>query len=158
MQNRLALITKITLLVLLVVNIVALALVFLGGDGEPITVGGEELANPIFTEPFLFWIYVLVGLTLCITLGLVVYQFVISFIDNPKRGIRTVCVLAVFLAVFVISWFLGSGEKMEIIGYEGADNVGFWAQFTDMVIYSIYTLIVATIAVLLGTVIYSKVK
>ena len=61
-----------------------------------------------------------------------------------------------FIGIFVISWFLGDAGRLDIIGYEGTDNEGFWAQYVDMVIYATGILGVGTLAALLGTSIYSK--
>jgi hypothetical protein len=32
--------------------------------------------------------------------------------------------LLLFVGIFVVSFFMGSGERMEIIGYEGTQNEG----------------------------------
>lgn len=158
MLNKLNLITKITLWVLFAVSIVVGALVFVGGDATPLEVGGESLWQPKFTDALIYWTYVLLALSLLITVVLSLMQFVQSFIANPKKGAKTLCILVAFVAVFVISWFVGSAEEITIVGYEGTDNMGFWAQFTDMCIYSIYILASGTVLALLGSVIYSKIK
>ena len=60
-------------------------------------------------------------------------------------------VLAGSIILLVITWFMGSPEKLEIISYEGTDNVGFWAQATDMFLYSLYALFtIAVVCMLLG--------
>ena len=53
---------------------------------------------------------------------------------------------------------IGSPEKISIIGYEGTDNFGFWAQFTDMIIYATYALFIAIIGTIAGAGIYTKLK
>ena len=60
-------------------------------------------------------------------------------------------VLAGSIIVLVITWFMGSAEKIDIIGYDGTDNQGVWAQISDMFLYSLYTLFtVAVVCMLLG--------
>ncbi len=158
MLNKLNLITKITLWVLFAVSIVVGALVFVGGDGTPLEVGGESLWQPKFTDTLIYWTYVLLALSLLITVVLSLVQFVQSFVANPKKGLKTLLILVVFVAVFVISWVAGSADEITIVGYEGTDNQGFWARFTDMCIYSIYILASGTVLALLGSMIYSKIK
>ncbi len=158
MSNKLNLITKITLWALLAITIVVGGLFFFGGDGVPYEVGGDAMWNPLFTDTLIYWMYVLIALALCITIGLSLMQFVQSFIANPKKGAKSLSILIAFAAVFVISWFMGSADEIEIIGYEGTNNVGFWAQFTDMCIYSIYILAAGTVLALVGTIAYSKIK
>ena len=158
MSNKLDLITKITLWVLFAVSVVVGLLIFVGGDGTPLEVGGESLWQPLFTETLMYWGYALVALALLITLGLSLVQFVQTFINNPRKGIKSLSIIVIFVAVFIVSWFVGSGEQVTIVGYEGTDNQGFWAQFTDMCIYSIYILAGGTVLALLGSALYSKVK
>ena len=85
-------------------------------------------------------------------------QFIDTFRVNAKKGWTSLAVIAAFLAVFVISWFLGSSETINIIGYEGTDNSGFWAQFTDMCVFSMYIMSAATVLTIIGTLVYSKLK
>lgn len=67
-------------------------------------------------------------------------------------------VIVVFAAIFVISWAVGSPDKLDIIGYEGTQNEGFWAQFSDMIIYTAYVLFAATIIAWICSTVYSKIK
>ncbi len=158
MSNKLDLITKITQGALFAITLVMAGLFFFGGDDTPYEVGGDAMWNPLFTDALIYWVYILLALILTITLVLTLVNFVQSFRDNPKGGVKSLCVMVAFVAVFVISWFLGSGDKIDIVGYEGAHNVGFWAQFTDMCIYSIYILGAGVVLALVGSLIYSKVK
>jgi hypothetical protein len=47
---------------------------------------------------------------------------------------------------------------MSIIGYEGTQNEGTWAQLADMFIYSIYTLFVVILVTIFGSRIYTALK
>jgi hypothetical protein len=47
---------------------------------------------------------------------------------------------------------------MDIIGSEGTDNGGFWAQFTDMCLYTVYTLGVIAALAIVGSYIYKIIK
>jgi hypothetical protein len=62
------------------------------------------------------------------------------------------------VALCALCWFLGSPEKVEILGYEGADNVGNMARMSDAIMYLVYILTASTVVALLWGVIYTKVK
>jgi len=80
------------------------------------------------------------ALTLFITLFMALMGYVKSLISSPISAIKSLIPIALFVLIFVVAWNLGTGEKMSIIGYEGTENEGFWAQFSDMMIYAIYAL------------------
>ena len=49
-------------------------------------------------------------------------------------------------------------EKLDIIGYEGTDNQGFWAQLSDMMIYACYALVAGVVGCIVWGAIYTRVK
>lgn len=151
---------KISLYVLGAISLVIVVMFFLGlGNASFISPNtGEEMTDSTFTDPYIFWAYIMFGIALVFTVVFSVVNFAKGFAENPKKGIVTLVVLLVFVAIFVISWALGSDAELKIIGYEGTDNVGFWARFSDMIIYTAYTLFGATILALIGSVVYSKIK
>jgi hypothetical protein len=81
-----------------------------------------------------------------------------KLITEPKSALKTLIPLIIFILVFVVGWLLGSDKYVAIIGYEGTENVGFWAHFTDMVIYSIYALFIALALTIIGAAVYRKLK
>ena len=149
---------KVTLLVLMLVGIVATALFFLGGSEGSLEVAGDFLDIPKFTNVLLYWIYVLVALVILATFGFVIAKLVETFKVDPKAGIRTVVVVIAAIALCALCWFLGSPEKVEILGYEGTDNVGNMARMSDAIMYLVYILTASTVAALVWGVIYTKVK
>ena len=149
---------KVTLWVLMVVGIVATALFFLGGSEGSLEVAGDFLDIPKFTNALLFWIYALVVLVILATFGFVLAKLVETFKVDPKAGIRSVVVVLAAVALCALCWFLGSPEKIEILGYEGTDNVGNMARLSDAIMYLVYILTASTVAALVWGVIYTKVK
>ena len=152
------LIPKVTLWVLMLVGIVATALFFLGGSEGSLEVAGDFLEIPKFTNVLLYWIYVLVALVILVTFGFVIAKFVETFKVNPKRGLVSVGVVLGAIALCALCWFLGSPEKVEILGYEGTDNVGNMARMSDAIMYLVYILTASTVAALVWGVVYTKVK
>ena len=149
---------KVTLLVLMLVGIVATALFFLGGSEGSLEVAGDFLDIPKFTNVLLYWIYALVVLVILATFGFVLAKLVETFKVDPKAGIRSVVVVLAAVALCALCWFLGSPEKVEILGYEGTDNVGNMARMSDAIMYLVYILTASTVAALVWGVIYTKVK
>ena len=152
------LIPKVTLLVLMLVGILAAVMFFVGGSEGSLEVAGDFLNIPKFTDTLLYWIYVLVALVILVTFGFVIAKLVETFKVDPKRGLTSVGVVLAAVALCVLCWVLGSPEKIEILGYEGTDNVGPMAQMTDAIMYLVYILVVATVAALVWGVVYTKVK
>ena len=149
---------KVTLWVLMVVGIVATALFFLGGSEGSLEVAGDFLDIPKFTNVLLYWIYALVVVVILVTFGFVIAKLVETFKVDPKRGLVSVGVVLAAVALCALCWFLGSPEKVEILGYEGTDNVGNMARMSDAIMYLVYILTASTVAALVWGVIYTKVK
>ena len=118
-------------------------------------VAGKSLPIPTFTDAFLIWVYILFG----IGLAVIIYSACVSFIFNWKydrrKAYTLLGVLFGLVGLFVVCWFLGSGEKVEIAGYDGEDNVGFWPQLADMVIYACYFLVTATLCTVVWGLVYT---
>lgn len=152
-------ITSIIAIILLGVSILLVGLVYLGGSSESIVnAGGDSLNVPKFTDALIYWCYALLIATAVVMIGFAILKFVKNFMVNPKGGIKTIVILVAFALIFVITWFAGSPDKISILGYEGNQNVGFWAQFTDMIIYTAYTFFALLIVAIIGSAIYTKVK
>ena len=149
---------KVTLWVLMVVGIIATAMFFLGGSEGSLEVAGDFLDIPKFTNVLLYWIYALVVLVILVTFGFVIAKLVETFKVDPKRGLVSVGVVLGAVALCALCWFLGSPEKVEILGYEGTDNVGNMARMSDAIMYLVYILTASTVAALVWGVIYTKVK
>lgn len=139
------LIPKITLWTLLGLGIIVIAMFFLGGNSGAMEVAGDFLDIPKYSDLFLSWIYILLGLAVLITLCVLVVKLGSDFKYNPKKAIRSLCVVVGAVVLCAICWFLGSPEELHIVGYEGTDNVGFWAQMADAVMFLVYILFAATI-------------
>ena len=157
MSKFMKLLPKISLWVLFAASLVITVLFFVGGSNT-IDIAGTEWDEPVFTNLLLNWTYVLCALVVLITLAVSVMQFIKTFIANPKKGIVSSLVILLIVAIFAISWALGSAETINIIGYEGTDNTGFWAKYSDMCLYVAYTLGAGTLLALFGSMIYSKLK
>ena len=142
----------------MLVGIVASVLFFVGGSEGSLEVAGDFLDIPKFTDILLYWNYVLVGVVILVTFGFVIAKLVETFKVDAKRGLVSIGVVLAAVGLCALCWFLGSPEKVEILGYEGTDNVGNMARMSDAIMYLVYILTASTIAALVWGVIYTKVK
>ena len=147
---------KITLWTLLAMGIVVIAMFFLGGSNGSLEVAGDFLDIPRFTDVFLVWNYILFGLVVLITLAVVIVEFCNNWKTNRHKAYTTLGVVCGFVVLALVCWFAGSPEKVDIIGYEGTDNEGAWAQLADAVIYGCYILIIATLGTMIWGYIYTR--
>ncbi len=140
------------------VGIIASILFFVGGSEGSLEVAGDFLDIPKFSDLLLIWNYVLVGVVILVTFGFVIAKLVETFKVDAKRGITTVGVIIAAVVLVLVCWFIGSPDKIEILGYEGTDNEGNMARMSDAIMYLTYILTTATVVTLIWGVIYTKVK
>lgn len=153
------LLPKIALWSLFGLGVAFALLFFLGGNSQEVhEVAGKSLPIPAFSDAFLVWVYILFGIGLCVTLYAAGVHFVHMWKYNRSKAYTVLGVLCGLILMFIVCWFLGSGDEVKIAGYDGTDNVGFWAQLSDMVIYACYFLAVATILTVIGGIIYTNTK
>ena len=150
------LLPKIALLVLIALGLVFIAMFFFGGVNGTREVAGDILDVPRFTDAFLFWNYILLGLVILVTLCVVCVEFAKNLKHNRRKAFATLGVVIGFIVLACVCWFIGSPSEVSIIGYEGSDNVGFWAQLSDAVIYACYFLIAANIVTMIWGYIHTK--
>ena len=150
------LLPKITLWTLLALGIVFTALFYLPLSEGSLEVAGDFLNIPLFTNAFLIWVYILLAVVILVTLAVVCVEFANNWKTNRRKAYMTLGVVGGFILLALICWFLGSPEKINIIGYEGTDNEGAWAQLADAVIYACYFLVIATLGTMLWGYIYTK--
>lgn len=159
MNNLIEKLPKCTLWVLMIWGIIATAIFFLGGNqAEGLEVAGDILNIPNFTNLYLATNYIYFGLVLLVTLVFVIAGFVALAKADLKKALTALGVVVAIVLLFVVCWFLGSPEKLEIIGYDGADNEGFWAQLSDMMIFVTYALLAGTLLTIVCGAVYTRVK
>ena len=153
------LIPQIILWLLMLVGIVVVGMFFGGGNlAEGHEVAGDILPIPTYSDVLLYWTYALIALVILVTFGFVLVKFAASFKTDVKGAIVSLAVVLGSIALCYLCWALGSDAKVEILGYEGTENVGFMARLTDAIMYLTYILTGATVVALVFGAVYSKVK
>ncbi|MDO4191466.1 MAG: hypothetical protein Q4D14_07305 [Bacteroidales bacterium] len=148
---------KICLWVLFGISVI-FALMFALGGSETVVLHGDEFSEPTYTNMLLYWTYFLAILAVAITLVVSLFSYAKLFKKNSKRAIAILAILVVFALIFVISWAIASPEKINIIGYEGTDNVGNWARYSEMCLYVCYVLAIGAVLAIAGSSIYKAIK
>ena len=97
-------------------------------------------------------------MVILVTFGFVIWKFIETFKVDKKKALTSLGVIVAAVLLCVLCWFLGSPDKIEIVGYEGTDNVGNMARMSDAIMYLVYILVGATVAALIWGVIYTKTK
>lgn len=143
-------ISSLFFLVSILISIVVLGIYYGGGVVDPTV----EAPEPIYTDVLLYWLYVLLGLVLGLTVFFAVLQIVKLLKDDPKSGALSLGAIVLLVAMLLVARALGSDIPLNIPGYEGAENVPFWLKTTDMLLYSIYFMITVNV----GFIVWGNVK
>lgn len=149
--TKISRISRWTLYAMTAVTIALIALFFLGGNVQPEQQYAELVGRtqPIFTDALLYWIYVLLGITILAVFVFSIFGFINNFRYNRRRAINSFVTLAVFAVLLLIAYSMGDGTPLNILGYEGPDNVKSMLKLTDMWLYTIYILMGLTILAML---------
>jgi hypothetical protein len=92
-----------------------------------------------------YWSYVLTFLAVIFAVGFPVIQM----IGNPKAGIKSAVSVGILAIVMFVFYQLGDGTIMNIAGYTGGDNVPKTLKMVDMVMFSMYAMVVVSVIALL---------
>ena len=140
--TKISRISRWTLYALSAVTIVLIALFFLGGNVLPENQFAELVGRdePNFTNGLLYWIYLLLGVTVFSVFAFSVFGFINNLRHNRKKAMNSLVMLAIFAILLVVAYSIGDGTPLNILGYEGPDNVTARLKMTDMWIYSVYIL------------------
>ena len=135
------------LYIMLGITVIVIGLFYFGGSVDQTA----EMIEPVFTDPLLYWMYILVIVGIIITFAFGIYQFAMKFKTNPREALNNVAVLVVFALILVVSWLLGSDKPLDIPGYDGPDNIPVWLKATDMLLYTIYFMLGAAILAIVAS-------
>ena len=101
--------------------------------------------HPVSTDAFLNWANILIWITIVITLVFELFHIVM----NPKSAVRTLISVAIILGIVFIAYSLSDSAEMNIIGYNGTDNVPSMLTMAGTMLYTTYILFGVTVAVIL---------
>ncbi|MGL5272819.1 MAG: hypothetical protein ACRC8J_04970 [Phocaeicola sp.] len=127
------------------VLLAVLAVFYTVGFNNPV----GEYNSPEHTETLIFLMYGILGVCLAATIVGAIAQFIAALRDNPKGAIKSLIGIVLLIAVLFVTHGMGATDA--VMTGTGAYTDAFWLQITDMLIYSIYfLLIVASIGTLVN--------
>lgn len=137
--------SRTALYISMFITIVVMAVFFIGGQvpEDQKIVAGES--QPRFTDILLYWMYVLLLVTVVVWLLFAIVSFFRNLKETPKKAMGSLVALLAFGGLLLVTYLMGSGEVLNIPGYTGSENVPGVLKTTDMWLYSCYALLVVTI-------------
>ena len=124
--------------------LIALVLVVLGlffGVGYDNPVG--DYNAPQHTETLIFLMYGFLAVCVLVTVLGGLAQFVMNLKDDPKGAVKSLLAIALFAAVLVGAYVMGSDEPLTMASGEQFTDVTM-LKLSDMMLYAIYLLLTVT--------------
>ena len=137
-------------LVTIIISLIVFGVYYGGGSVDPTA----ETPEPVYIDVLLYWLYVLLGIVVGLTVFFAALQLVKLIKLDPKSGALSLGAIVLLVAMFFITYTIGSDVALVLPGYEGTENVPFWLKTTDMFLYSIYTMV----TLLVGFIVWGNVK
>jgi membrane protease YdiL (CAAX protease family) len=135
------------------ISVVLTILFFAGGYVEGTK--GTNLAEPVNTEILIIWNYILLAIGIILAL---VFPL-IFLLRKPKQALRSlIIVVAAVVLVFIAYQFLASDELLNLVNYNGPDNVPTTLKIVDTGLFLTYFLLVIAFGAILYHEISSSIK
>lgn len=145
-------------LVSIIISIIVIALFIFGGQVAPEQKLVADQSQPVFTDLMLYWAYILLAVTIVALVVLAAFSFISSLKSSPKSAMGGLIAAIALIVILGLTYAIGSGELLNIPGYEGTDNNPGTLKMTDMWIYSMYVMLGLSIVAILVTPLLSKRK
>ncbi len=141
-SNLINRIITISLWALMAVSAVFVIIFYFGG----VVPGTEDtpMKEPVITEAFLTWAYILVGLAIVFAL---VFP-VIRMINNPKNALKTLVGIVGMVVVVGIMYLLASDEVL-VLARENTGNVPSVLKWVGAGLNTMYVMFVAAVVAIL---------
>lgn len=125
------------------ISVILTILFFAGGYVEGTK--GTNLAEPLNTDYLIIWNYIL--LVIAIILALVFP--IIFLLMNPKRALRSLIVVGVIALIVFTSYQFASDEILNLVNYNGPDNIPSTLKIADTGLFLTYFLLVIAFGAIL---------
>lgn len=96
------------------------------------------------------WSYILAALAVFFAIGFPIWHM----ISNPKSGLKALISFGAIAVLLFLAYQLGDGTVMNIAGYNGSDNIPSRLKMTDMLMFSMYGMVVVAI----GAILYAEIS
>ncbi|MFC2087809.1 hypothetical protein ACFLSA_06590 [Bacteroidota bacterium] len=142
--------SKIILIVLYILMGISavLILLFYAGGITPET-QGSVYEEPVYTELILKWAYILFGIGAVGAIGFPI----VGMITQPKGAIKAFISIGILAVLVLIAYSLASDELLDLINYDGPDNIPGRLKYAGTMLNTAF--ILAAAAVL--SIVYSEI-
>lgn len=130
-----------TLLVLIAISVIVFGVLFFGGH----TFDAKENKVYNFTDLLLYWTYALGCISVLTVLGFVLKDFFAKLASNPGEAIKSIIGPIALVVLFIITYVIGDDTPLKLNDEAQKYNTPGWLKISDMMIYSTYVLLIATI-------------
>ena len=127
-------IVRIFFYAIMAVSAVMVIWFYFGNDVPGTT--GTTTEEPVITETFIIWAYILTAIAAAFSLIFPIFFFV----RNPGTGKKTIFTILGIGVVVVVAFFLSSNEILNL-GYNHPDNVPGTLKYAGTGLISVYLLI-----------------
>lgn len=150
--------SRIVLYITVLITIVITALVLFGGQVPEDKQLVGNVFEPTFLDSMIYWMYFLVAITVVVLLAFSLIGWIQSFALRPKKALMSVAMFGAMFALLLITYLMGDGTPLNIVGYDGSDNVPVSLKIADMCLFSIYFLFGLTILATIVSPLLSKIN
>ena len=153
MKIKIQKVSGTVLYVILAISLVVLGMFYFGGEAAEADrfVSDPDMSQPAYTEPLIYWMYIMMGITIVITVVVAVMKFAGVFMDSPKEAIKSLVGIIALVAVLGVTYAMGSTETLQLYGDVATDgNNPEELKITDMFLYTIYFLMGTMILLIFG--------
>ncbi len=126
---------------LMALSLIFMALIMFGG-----TIEGDPLETPVYSDLIIRYAYFLVIGALAAVFAFEIYKIVL----HPSSAKNTLIFSGGMVVFLFIAYLFADGTPMEIIGYEGSDNVPSMLKVTDTGLFTFYILMVGAALSIVG--------
>ena len=148
---------NIAFLTMIVLAVIVLCVCFFGSSEQVTFATGETFDDP-HVSVLLYFVYFELFVAAAVTLISAISSFAVEMKKDSKGAIISLLSVAAIIVVLLITYAIGDGSKMTIIGYEGTDNEGTWAKIADMFLYTSYILIFLAVLAVIASPFMKKIK
>ena len=125
--------------VLIALSLIVLGLFAFVGYNNPM----GDCNAPEHTETLIYFMYAMVAICVLVTVIGALAKFVQGLKDDPKGAVKSLAALALFAAVLVVAYTMGSDESL-MLGDGKMFEDATMLKLSDMMLYAIYLLLAVT--------------
>lgn len=134
---------------LFAVIVAVLGMFYFSGFSETVVMNGTTFNSPAYTDLLLNLVYAVLGLCVAVTVITAIAQFASSMLASPTKAIKSL--IGIILLVILLGVAYSMGSDAAVSTGDGLYTDAFWLKISDMLLFSIYFLLAATVLAILGS-------